>query len=78
MLKVIKNIVKNIIENELKLVTLIVFNEILRVLMKAGEHLSIGLKQSITFFIIVAILSVVQQIIKEAYNKKHDSRKKIK
>ena len=46
--------------------------------MKAGEHLSIGLKQAIICFIIVAILSVIQQIIKDTYNKNHDSRKNIK
>lgn len=72
------NIVKNIIKNELKLVGLLVFNEILRLLMKAGEHLSIGLKQSIIFFVIVAILTALEQIIKEAYYKNHDSREKIK
>ena len=71
-----RNIVKNIFKNELKLVVLIAFNEILRLLMKAGEYLSINLKQSITLFIIVAILSVIQQIIKDIYNKNHDSRKK--
>ena len=75
-MEILKNIVKNIIKNELKLVALIVFNEILRLLMKAGEDLSINLKQSIIFFIIVVILSVIQQI-KEVYNKNHDSRKKI-
>jgi hypothetical protein len=72
------NIVKNIFKNELKLVVLIVFNEILRLLMKAGEYLSIDLKQSITLFFLVAILTVIQQIIKDIYNKNHDSRKKIK
>lgn len=77
-MKIAKNIVKNIINNELKLVVLIVFNEILRLLMKAGEHLSIDLKQSITLFIIVAILSVIEQIIKEAYYKNHDSHKNVK
>lgn len=76
-MKILKNIVKNIIRNELKLVVLIVFNEILRLLMKAEEHLSINLKQLIIFFVIVVFLSVMQQIIKEVHNRNHDSRKKI-
>ncbi|WP_313134267.1 hypothetical protein [Anaerocolumna sp.] len=70
-------IIKNILKNELRLVCLIVFNEILRLLMKAGEYLSIGLKQAIIWFIIVAILSVIQQIIKDIYYKNHDNRKNI-
>jgi len=45
--------------------------------MKAGEYLSIGLKQAIIWFIIVAILSVIQQIIKDIYYKNHDNRKNI-
>lgn len=71
-------IIKNVIKNELRLLGFLVFQEILRLLMKAGEHLSIDLKQSIIMFIIVAISSVIQQIIKETYIKNHDSRKKIK
>lgn len=74
----ILKIIKNIIKNELYLLSLLVFQEILRLLMKAGENLSIDLKQSIIMFITVAILSVIQQIIKETYIKNHDSRKKIK
>lgn len=71
-------IIKNIIKNELYLLGFLVFQEILRLLMKAGENLSIGLKQSIIMLITVAILSVIQQIIKDTYIKNHDSRKKIK
>lgn len=71
-------IVKNIIKNELYLLGILVFQEILRLLMKAGKYLSIDLKLAIIMIITVAILSVIQQIIKETYIQNHDSRKKIK
>jgi hypothetical protein len=70
----ILKIIKNIIKNELYLIGFLVFQEILRILMKAGGNLSIDLKQSIIMFIIVAILSVIQQIIKEIYIKNHKER----
>jgi hypothetical protein len=63
-------IVRNIIKNELYLLGFLVFQEILRLLMNAGDNLSIDLKQSIIMIIIVAILSVLQQIFKERYIKK--------
>lgn len=69
-------IIKNVIKNELRLLGFLVVQEILRLLMKAGKHLSIDLKQSIIMFIIVAILSVIQQIIKETYIKNHDNSKR--
>ncbi len=62
-------IIKNIIKNEIYLFDFLVFQEILRLLMKAGENLSIDLKQSIIMFISVTILSVIQQIIKERYRR---------
>lgn len=69
-------IVKNIIKNEIYLLGFIVFQEILRILMKAGDNLAIDLKQSIIMFLTVAVLSVFQLIIKDAYNKNHDSVKR--
>ncbi|ROR25660.1 hypothetical protein EDD66_11010 [Mobilisporobacter senegalensis] len=69
-------IIKNVIKNELRLLGFLVFQEIIRLLMKAGAHLAIDLKQSIIMFIIVAISSVIQQIIKETYIKNHDNRKR--
>lgn len=69
-------IIKNVIKNELCLLGFLVVQEILRLLMKAGEYLSIDLKQSIIMFIIVAILSVIQQIIRETYIKNHDNSKR--
>lgn len=69
-------IIKNVIKNELRLLGFLVVQEILRLLMKAGEYLSIDLKQSIIMFIIVAILSVIQQIIRETYIKNHDNSKR--
>jgi len=70
----ILKIIKNITRNELYLIGFLVFQEILRLLMKAGGNLSIDLKQSIIMFIIVTILSVIQQIIKEIHIKNHKER----
>ncbi len=67
-------IIKNIIKNELYLIGLLVIQEILRLLMKAEDYLSIDFKQSIILVIIVAILSVIQQLIKETYMKNRDAR----
>lgn len=69
-------IVKNIIKNEIYLLGFVVFQEILRILMKAGDNLAIDFKQSIIMFLTVAVLSVFQLIIKDAYNKNHDSVKR--
>ena len=60
-------IIKNIIKNELYLIGFLVIQEILRILMKAREELSIGLKTTIIMVITVAALSIIQQIIKERY-----------
>ncbi|MDF2588460.1 MAG: hypothetical protein K0S41_2301 [Anaerocolumna sp.] len=70
-------IIKNIIKNELYLLAFLVLQEILRILMKAGDYLSVSLKQSVIMIIIVAVLSVIQQVMKETYHKNQNNRKKI-
>lgn len=74
----ILRIIKNIISKELYLLGFLVFPETLRLLMKAGETESTDLKQSIIMFLAVAILAVIQQIIKDKYFKNHDRRIKTK
>jgi hypothetical protein len=58
-------IVKNIIRNELYLLFFIVIEEVIRVLMKARDDLSFSLNQIIIMVVIVAVISVIQQLIKK-------------
>jgi hypothetical protein len=62
-------IIKNIFKHELYLIFFLVFTEIIRRLMGASENVSVGLKQSIIMIIAVAILSVIEQIIKDKMKK---------
>ncbi len=59
-----KAILKNIGKNELYLIFFLISQEIIRLLMKASNDLSVSLKQSIIMIIIVAVLSVIQQLLK--------------
>ena len=70
-------IIKNIIKNELYLIAFLLLPEILGFLMKAEDYLSVSLKQAVIMIIIVAVLSVIQQVVKETYNKNQNNRKKI-
>lgn len=70
-------IIKNIIKNELYLLAFLVLQEIIRILMKAGDYLSVSLRQAVIMIIIVAVLSVIQQVMKETYHKNQNNRKKI-
>lgn len=69
------NIIKNIIKNELYLFAFLILSEVLRLFMKAGEYLSIDFIIAIIMVIAVAILSVIQQIVKEIFYKNRDSLK---
>jgi hypothetical protein len=71
-------IIKNIIKNELYLIAFLLLPEILGFLMKAEDYLSVSLKQAVIMIIIVAVLSVIQQVVKETYNKNQNNHKKIK
>lgn len=62
-------IIKNIFKHELYLIFFLVFTETLRRLMGASENVAVGLKQSIIMIIAVAILSVIEQIIKDKMKK---------
>lgn len=59
-----KAILKNIGKNELYLIFFLISQEIIRLLMKASNDLSVSLKQSIIMIIIVAVLSAIQQLLK--------------
>ncbi len=67
-------ILKNIIRNELFLLGFILLQEVIGLAMKASKDMFIDLELLIIMFIVVAILSVIQQIIKEKYNKRHEKR----
>lgn len=61
----LRGVLRNIAKNELHLLLFIIVQEIIRVLMKVRDDLSIGLNQVIIMVIIVAILSVIQQLLKK-------------
>ncbi len=65
-------IIKNIIKNELFLIGFMLLQEVIRLVMKASKDMFIDLELFIIMFIMVAILSVIQQIIKEKYIKRHE------
>ncbi len=67
-------IIKNIIRNELFLLGFILLQEVIGLAMKASKDMFIDLELFIIMFIVVAILSVIQQIIKEKYYKRHEKR----
>lgn len=67
-------ILKNIIRNELFLLGFILLQEVIGLAMKASKDMFIDLELLIIMFIVVAILSVIQQIIKEKYIKRHEKR----
>lgn len=69
------NIIKNIIKNELYLFAFLIFSEVLRLFMKAGEYLSIDFIIAIIMVIAVAILSVIQQLVNETLHKNRASLK---
>ncbi|MDF2594174.1 MAG: hypothetical protein K0R69_515 [Clostridia bacterium] len=61
----LRAIIKNIVKKELYLSFFIIVQEIIRVLMKGRNELSITLNQAIIMIISVAILSVIQQLLKK-------------
>lgn len=58
-------IIKNIVKNELYLAFFIIVQEIIRILMKVRNDLSINLNQVMIMVIIVGILSVIQQLLRK-------------
>ncbi|MDF2878780.1 MAG: hypothetical protein K0S30_1876 [Clostridia bacterium] len=61
----LRSIIKNIVKNELYLLFFIIVQEIILVLMKVRNDLSVSLNQAIIMVITVAILSVIQQLLKK-------------
>lgn len=61
----LKLIIKNILKNELYLIFFLIFQETIRIIMKARNTLSISFNEIIVMIVVVAILSIIQKMFKK-------------
>lgn len=70
----IKKIGLNVLKAELYILSLIIFNQVLRILMKGNKDLDLSFNQILIGLSVIGVLAIIEVFVRESSKKKKETK----